>query len=126
MRTTCILLFSLLGACVSKNKLPDPSAEMTPPHWEFQTEYDADRNITFWINSFQADGLSDAALKAWKNNPDILSMAETVLASGEDAVILGANILPMAQANVSGSRSKRNLIGFNLPGEETSFTTNSF
>lgn len=126
MRTYCILLFSLLGACVSKNKLPDPSAEMTPPHWEFQTEYDADRNITFWINSFQADGLTDAALKAWKNNPDILSMAETVLASGEDAVILGANILPMAQANVVGSRSKRNLIGFNLPGEETSFTTNSF
>jgi multidrug efflux system outer membrane protein len=49
-----------------------------------------------------------------------------MVAKGEDATIRGANLLPTANANVTGARNKRNLIGFNFPNSETSFTSSSF
>ena len=52
-------------------------------------------------------------------------MGERLIAQGEQATILGAQILPTAQAELTGSRSKRNLVGF-IPGSSTSFTSNSF
>ena len=53
-------------------------------------------------------------------------MAEQTIGRGEEAVIAGASILPQANVGVSGSRSKRNLIGFNFPNGSTSFTSESF
>ena len=57
---------------------------------------------------------------------ELKSLAEHVIARGEEAVISGADILPYFNAGVSGTRSKRNLIGFNFPNGDTSFTSNSF
>jgi len=54
-----------------------------------------------------------------------LAMSERLIAQGERATILGSQILPSARAEVTGSRSKRNIVGF-IPGSSTSFTSNSF
>ena len=51
-------------------------------------------------------------------------MSERLIAQGEQATILGAQILPTAQAEVTGSRSKRN-IGDIIQGSP-SFTSTSF
>ena len=85
-----------------------------------------DNNLTHWVHSFDSKKLNLAIYEAWNNNPELKSLAEHVIARGEEAVISGADILPYFNAGVSGTRSKRNLIGFNFPNGDTSFTSNSF
>ena len=85
-----------------------------------------DANVTYWVESFENRWLNEAIYTAWAANPSLMVMAERTLARGEEAVIAGASILPQANLGVSGSRSKRNLIGFNFPNGSTSFTSESF
>ena len=51
---------------------------------------------------------------------------ERVIAAGENAVASGAGVYPSFHADLSGTRSKRNLIGFNFPNGDSSFTSKSF
>ena len=53
-------------------------------------------------------------------------MYQRVIALGEDVTMTGASLLPNAKANLAGSKTKRNLIGFNFPNSSTSFTSESF
>ena len=53
-------------------------------------------------------------------------MYQRVIALGEDVTMTGARLLPNANANLAGSKTKRNLIGFNFPNSSTSFTSESF
>jgi len=103
--------------------------EIAPVTWSTETSagnQNSDGNQTYWIERFEDPKLNQAIRKAWISNPNLLAMAERVLASGEDVVVAGANLFPSAKADLSGSRSKRNLIGFNFPSGETSFTSESF
>ena len=85
-----------------------------------------DQNTTFWVNSFKITQLSESVNFAWKKNEDLIYAAEQTIARGEEAIINGSNLLPQVNLGVNGSRSKRNLIGFNLPNGNTSFTSDSF
>jgi NodT family efflux transporter outer membrane factor (OMF) lipoprotein len=118
-------IFFLVG-CTTKMSKFEPVIDIAPKQWESTADYASDSNVTYWVETFQDNNLSEAIRTAWKRNPDLLSIAENVLARGEDAVIAGANLFPAARADLAGSRSKRNLIGFNFPGGETSFTTKTF
>ena len=85
-----------------------------------------DKNVTYWMDSFENVRLNEAVYTAWSANPSLVAMAEQTLARGEEAVIAGASIIPQTNVGVNGSRSKRNLIGFGFPNGSTSFTTESF
>jgi len=107
---------------------PLPSSEI-PPEWKALDQnitLSSDKNVTYWMDSFDNQWLNEAVYTAWSANPSLVAMAEQTLARGEEAVIAGASILPQANVGVNGSKSKRNLIGFGFPNGSTSFTTESF
>ena len=125
-----IPVLSLHLGCVRDSNIQERALhEVAPATWSSTTSpgnQSSERNQTFWLEHFPDPALSQAIRKAWISNPSLLAMAERVLASGEDVIVAGASLYPTAKADLSGSRSKRNLIGFNFPNGETSFTSKSF
>jgi NodT family efflux transporter outer membrane factor (OMF) lipoprotein len=123
------LCFSSFSGCINKHLAPLNLKDVnTSKSWKYLDHNftSNDHNTTFWIQSFNIDNLNDAVHYAWNNNPDLLSLAEQTIARGEEAVMNGSNLLPDINLGVNGARSKRNLIGFNLPNGSTSFTSDSF
>ena len=114
----------------SRTKPMDPLAgSEIPVEWEAIDQDNSvsdDQNVTYWMDSFKNKWLNESVYTAWSASPSLVAMAEQTLARGEEAVIAGASITPQANVGVSGSRSKRNLIGFGFPNGSTSFTTESF
>jgi NodT family efflux transporter outer membrane factor (OMF) lipoprotein len=107
------------SASVEKNIVPDK--------WNADLSDFVQKDIkNYWAYEFNATDLTELIKICNKNNPDLNSIYQRVVARGEDATMAGAKLLPHANANVSGSKTKRNLIGFNFPNSETSFTSNSF
>ena len=112
----------------TKTKIPLPNSEI-PVVWEALDRNNSisyDQKVNYWLDYFNNKALNDAVYSAWSANPSLMAMAEQTLARGEEAVIAGASILPLANVGVNGSKSKRNLIGFGFPNGSTSFTTKSF
>jgi len=124
------VLFSIicLASCTSsKDKILKLEKNIIPAQWHTELKhFELDSNESYWSNAFHIPALTQVLKLSHKNNPELDSMLERVIAQGEDATIAGANISPIASANLSGTRSKRNLIGFNFPNSEMSFTSNSF
>ena len=126
MGMLCILS---LASCIHKGLDPLNLRDVnTLKSWKTldQNFSSNDDNSTFWVQSFNINNLENAVVYAWNNNPDLLYIAEQTLARGEEAVMNGSNLLPEMNLGLNGSRSKRNLIGFNLPNGSTSFTSDSF
>ena len=119
----CLILSGCLAPKVGKK----PALQLTPPtEWESNVSTtDKTRSAEGWAFQVGGDELNALVDRALSDNPSLLAMNERLIAQGEQATILGAQILPSAQAEVTGSRSKRNLVGF-IPGSSTSFTSNSF
>jgi multidrug efflux system outer membrane protein len=120
----CLILSGCLAPKVGKT----PELPLTPPtEWESNVSTpDKNRSTEGWAFQVGGEELNALVDRALSDNPSLLAMGERLIALGEQATILGAQILPTAQAELTGSRSKRNLIGFNLPNGSTSFTSNSF
>ena len=103
------------------------SVEYIPSTWlSWDKKISQDPKSIYWAETFTNPELNKAIRVAWSSNPELVAQAEQTLARGEEAVIIGANLSPQANLGVSGTRSKRNLIGFNLPNGDTSFTSDSF
>lgn len=125
------LITTIWFGCMSTRTKPvDPlSGSEIPVEWKALDQNNTvsdEQNVTYWMESFDNKWLKEAVYTAWSANPGLVAMAEQTLARGEEAVIVGASILPQANVGVNGSKSKRNLIGFGLPNGSTSFTTESF
>ncbi|HAU59820.1 MAG TPA: hypothetical protein DCW45_05575, partial [Opitutae bacterium] len=125
-----ILFFSMIFVgCVSNQ--PDIKSskpiEYIPSTWlSWDKNISQDPKSIYWAETFTNLELNEAIRIAWSSNPELVAQAEQTLARGEEAVIIGANLSPQANLGVSGTRSKRNLIGFNFPNGDTSFTSDSF
>jgi NodT family efflux transporter outer membrane factor (OMF) lipoprotein len=124
-------LFILNNGCMPTKTLPSDSLDQSiaPTEWtaiDQNNTPESDNNTSYWMVSFGNKWLSEAVYTAWSGNPSLVAMAEQTLARGEEAVIIGADILPQANLGINGSRSKRNLIGFGFPNGSTSFTSESF
>ena len=118
----------VLSGCLAPKIDQKPALQLPAPKaWESDT-FNSDNNYSSagWAYKLGGEQLNSLIEKAISGNPSLLAMSERLIAQGEQATILGSKILPTAQAEVTGSRSKRNLIGFNLPNGSTSFTSNSF
>ncbi len=125
------LITTIWFGCMSTRTKPvDPlSGSEIPVAWKALDQNNTvsdEQNVTYWIESFDNKWLKEAVYTAWSANPGLVAMGEQTLARGEEAVIVGASILPQANVGVNGSKSKRNLIGFGFPNGSTSFTTESF
>ena len=92
--------------------------DIVPDNWNADLSGFIQKDIkNYWANEFNATDLTDLIKLCNKNNPELNSMYQRVVARGEDATMAGAMLLPNANANVSGSKTKRNLIGFNSQGK---------
>lgn len=124
-----IILFSLLFLSCQTRHLDEPPTTDSniPKSWATKiNESPSDTNQTFWAESFNIPSLTELIAQSLKKNPDLISLSELTIVTGEDATIAGTKLIPTANAELTGSRTKRNLIGFNFPDSSTSFTTNSF
>lgn len=123
-----ILPSLLLLSCQTRQleQIPITDSKI-PDNWSTKIKkLSSDNNQTFWAESFNIQRLTELITLAQKKNPDLISLTELTIATGEGATIAGTKLMPIVNAELTGSRTKRNLIGFNFPDSSTSFTTNSF
>jgi len=120
----CNLLW--VGCVIPAASNKTESGLSLPKEWESKIQH-ADKNASQgWAKELGGEELRYIIKTAWDTNQDMRALSEQLIAQGEEATILGSQLLPNAGFEVTGSRSKRNLIGFNLPNGSTSFTSNSF
>ncbi len=129
MRHLIILSILILSGCIKTNNEIKSGFKdhLTPPSWTTEDQnFSKFTKTGYWLETFNNHSLEQVVRIAWNKNPSLLAMAEHSLVRGEEAVIAGAEIVPSVNLGVNGSRSKRNLIGFNFPNGSTSFTSQSF
>ena len=120
-----LVLASLVTGCMTRqSNLPEVANEI-PPRWSAETTNE-EANATPWARSMGDSALEELIEEAWANNPDLSAASRRVDMAREEAVIAGADRLPQAGLGLSGSQTKRNMIGFNFPGASKSFTSKSY
>ena len=103
-----------------------PSQGLKPPKiWSTPSAGSVDANVTYWAKGFGDSNLTALIREAWANSPDLSGASRMVEIAREQAVMAGADRLPLAGLNISGTHSKRNLVGF-LPGNNNSFTSENY
>ncbi|MGE4549787.1 MAG: TolC family protein [Opitutales bacterium] len=116
----------LATGCMPKGSphLPDLTSEF-PSRWSSETTNE-EANATPWVQNIGDGALEELITEAWANNPELSATLRRVDMAREQAVMAGADRLPQAGLGLSGSQTKRNMIGFNFPGASKSFTTESY
>ena len=105
-----------LTGCLPKGDR-SPAPDLSPPKsWSTPTSVSIDANVTYWTQGFGDANLTALVREAWSNSPDLSGTFRMVEMAREQAVMAGADRLPQAGLGISGTRSKRNLVGF-LPGK---------
>jgi len=121
-----IALAHLLISCVPKaSDAPDVAGKF-PATWSSQLDSSAETNSTGWVQGLGDDALADLIKEAWAKNPNLSAASRRVEMAREESIMAGANRLPEAGIGLTGSRTKRNLIGFNFPNSSSSFTSESY
>ena len=114
-------LLPILAACLvatgcSVTPPPAPEPPAAPERWVADAGSAAGPPAGDWWASFgdpELGRLIDAALAA---NNDLAAAAARVDAAAAEARIAGAALAPQVAASLDGARSKRNFIGFPIPG----------
>ncbi|SVC35654.1 uncharacterized protein METZ01_LOCUS288508, partial [marine metagenome] len=122
-----VVAFAIIPAlpgCLPKGSQTSLSPDPRPPERWLTTIVSVDAN-SFWVESFGDANLTALVKEAWANNPDLSVTSRKVEMAREEAVMAGAIRLPQAGLGLSGTRSKRNLVGF-LPRENVSFTSENY
>ena len=120
-----LAIMPALTGCLPKGNR-SPSLERSPPtSWSTPTSVSIDANVTYWTKGFGDANLTALVREAWANSPDLSGTFRMVEMAREQAVMAGSDRLPQAGLAISGTRSKRNLVGF-LPGNNNSFTSENY
>ena len=120
---TAIAILACSG-CIRETKDNPISSLNVPPNWHVATQQAKDDN-TFWAEDLGDANLTSMIRESWANNPDLSAASRRMEVAREEANMAGAKLLPEAGLALSGTRSKRNLVGF-FPGSNNSFSTESY
>jgi NodT family efflux transporter outer membrane factor (OMF) lipoprotein len=119
------LMASLSFACAYQERTPVMELE-TPPEWSSEIGSGRGGFSQWWMrfNDQRLNGIIEAALR---RNYDLQAAASRVEAAAAVARIAGADLYPQFSGGLSGSRQKRNFVGFPFPGSESDVpsTTNN-
>lgn len=116
---------ALTGCLPTADHSPAPA--LSPPKsWSTPAFVVIEANGTYWTEDFGDANLTALVREAWANNPDLSAGLHRVEMAREEAIMAGADRLPQVGLGLSGSQTKRNMIGFNFPGASKSFTTESY
>lgn len=121
-RTTAITLAGLftLTACTPSAPpatQPETGIEL-PDAWTAENDETAAPPTERWWEDFNAVPLTAAIDRALEYNTDMLMAAARVDKAAAQARIAGADLKPQLSAGLSGLRTKRNFVGFPIPGSE--------
>ncbi|MEE9562117.1 MAG: efflux transporter outer membrane subunit [Thermoanaerobaculia bacterium] len=125
----CLLL---AVGCASAPPPEPPDLDVSvPSRWTASdTAAEApERPIEAWWTSFADPRLDTLITEALERNRDLVAAAARVDAAVAQARIIGADLYPQIGAGFDPARSRRNFIGFPIPGSEgqvLSVTTSSF
>lgn len=119
--SVCLLAGLSLASCAG---LAPESRQLDvepPPRWSASPEEVegggaplADR----WWQAFEDPALTAAVEEALEHNRDLVAAEARLRQAEARARIAGATLSPQVGAGFNGSRSKRNFIGFPIPGQE--------
>ncbi len=125
-RSTIAIALAILACsgCIRETKDNPISSLNVPPNWHVATQQAKDDN-TYWAEDLGDANLTSMIRESWANNPDLSAASRRMEVAREEANMAGAKLLPEAGLALSGTRSKRNLVGF-FPGSNNSFSTESY
>ena len=125
-RSTTGIALAILACsgCIRETKDNPISSLNVPPNWHVATQQAKDDN-TYWAEDLGDANLTSMIRESWANNPDLSAASRRMEVAREEANMAGAKLLPEAGLALSGTRSKRNLVGF-FPGSNNSFSTESY
>ena len=106
------------GCTVTPPPAPEPPA--APQSWTVQAEPGELPSVPDWWKSFQDPELDRLIAAALEANRNLAAAAARVEAAAAEARIAGADLLPQVGAALDATRSKRNFVGFPIPGSESS------
>ena len=113
------------SSCMPKSpELPDLVSEF-PTDWSSAKSNEANNSIP-WSLSMADNSLKKLISEAWANNLDVSAASRRMEMAHEQAIMVGADRFPQAGLGLTGSQTKRNLIGFNFPNSSKSFTSASY
>ena len=122
--TTIALAILACSGCIRETKDNPISSLNVPPNWHVATQQAKD-DKTYWAEDLGDANLTSMIRESWANNPDLSAASRKMEVAREEANMAGAKLLPEAGLALSGTRSKRNLVGF-FPGSNNSFSTESY
>ena len=122
--TTIALAILACSGCIRETKDYPISSLNVPPNWHVATQQAKD-DKTYWAEDLGDANLTSMIRESWANNPDLSAASRKMEVAREEANMAGAKLLPEADLALSGTRSKRNLVGF-FPGSNNSFSTESY
>jgi len=125
-RSTIAIALAILACsgCIRETKDNPISSLNVPPNWHVATQQAKD-DKTYWAEDLGDANLTSMIRESWANNPDLSAASRRMEVAREEANMAGAKLLPEAGLALSGTRSKRNLVGF-FPGSNNSFSTESY
>ncbi len=121
------LMVGLSIGCAFQAKTPKLDME-TPLDWSSEPESHRGEISQWWMR-FGDQRLNDVVEAVLRRNYDLQAAAARVEGTAAVARIAGADLYPQISAGLSGSRQKRNFVGFPFPGSESdvpSATNNLF
>jgi NodT family efflux transporter outer membrane factor (OMF) lipoprotein len=111
------LLAGMGLACAHQTKPPAMTVE-TPQAWTSESLLGRE-DMTRWWENFGDDRLNDGIDALLGRNLDLRAAAARVEAAAALARMAGADLYPQISGGLSGSRQKRNFVGFPFPGSES-------
>jgi NodT family efflux transporter outer membrane factor (OMF) lipoprotein len=108
----------LVGCSVAPPPAPEPPA--SPNQWSARALPVEDTIATVWWVSFRDPQLESLVIEALAANHELAAAAARVEAAAAEARIAGADRRPQIGAALDAARSKRNFIGFPIPGSSGS------
>ena len=125
-RSTTAIALAILACsgCIRETKDNPISSLNVPPNWHVATQQAKDDN-TYWAEDLGDANLTSMIRESWASNPDLSAASRRMEVAREEANMAGAKLLPEAGLALSGTRSKRNLVGF-FPGSNNSFSPESY
>lgn len=117
-------LFTLSACAPSAPPATRPTTGIeVPDRWTAGGEGTPTPVAERWWEDFNTTSLTTAIDEALEYNTDLLAAAARVDRAAAQARIAGADLEPQISAGLSGLRSKRNFVGFPIPGREDSVLT---
>ena len=108
----------LVGACASAPIEPEPPLESLPEAWTAATADLPVESRSDWWTEFDDPELERIVSDVLASNNDLAAAVARVDAAAARARIAGADLAPNVGIDGSGLRSRRNFIGFPIPGSE--------